>query len=131
MKYLKGTMIAFAISIVLSSSASALSITFSKITLGAFSGVYTQQKEKMNDTNEQTIKTINCTDKLTGDGRAVSAALDGMLSGMDSIGYKSAPKGTTVSFGKYSKTPGQWKLKLKSTKSLATSAYYWGTWTYQ
>ena len=132
MKYLKGTMIAFVVGLILSSSANALSLTFSNITIPAFKGTYTSdERVKSNTTNEQTLHTINATDRISGDGRAINARVKGMLSGMSTTSWKSAPKGKVISFGSSSREIGSWKLQLQSNKNLPTKAGYWGTWDYQ
>ena len=84
MKYLKGTMIAFVVSLILSSSANALSLTFSNITIPALRKTYTsEERVRTNTINEQTLHTINAIDKVSGDGRAIDARVKGMNTGME------------------------------------------------
>ena len=131
MKYLKGTMIACAATLIFSISANAASLTLSKVTIPVLSGIYRSSERIKDDTTVQKINTIDAKDKISGDGRVIMARVQGMYAGMSTTAWIEATKGKTVNFSSSSKEVGSWKLNLKSKKSLPTQANYWGTWTYQ
>ena len=132
MKYLKGTMVGFAASLIFSLSANALSLTFSNITIPALSNIYTSSiRIKSNTKNKQTLYTIDAKDRLTNDGRVIQARVRNTVSGGVTTAWQNATKGSTINFGTDSREIGEWKIQLKSKKSLPTKAGYWGTWDYQ
>lgn len=127
MKYLKITMAAFAIALCLSLvgvNATAY-YTIRGIKIPAFSVAWTSEQvdKGFDDEYQQRVKKISCTDNLSGDGRAISGNIFGLLSNNSiSTGYKSLPDGKNISFGTATIAPGAWKLQLKSDKWLATTA---------
>ncbi len=132
MKYLKGTIIAFAVTLIFSMSVNAASLTLSNMTIPIFGGIYNSpERVKGNDKNTQKLETINVIDRLSGDGRIVLVRTVGTLAGMPTTSWYETTKGKTVNFGEVSREIGSWKLQIKSKKSLPTKAGYWGIWTYE
>lgn len=130
MKYLKITMIIFILATIFSLyNASAAVINFADITIPVFSGRYMSSERQKDNNNQQYMKKIDCTDDISGDGRAIIART---YSPYSNIGYSSwieLPKNSNVTWGNENKTISGYKLQLQSQKSLPTTASFYGTWT--
>lgn len=130
MKYLKITVSLFAVTLVLSLvGVSAETYNINNIKIPIFSGVYTTaEKAKMNF-NNQYVKKTKAVDDWSGDGRAISAKVHGKLTGMYDTAWTSIPQNKNVMLDNNSTVPGSWELKLRSDKSLASTATFSGVWT--
>ncbi len=130
MKYLKITLSVFIATFIFAVyNAAAQTLTLINVTIPALKGTYmTSQQDKYN-TNTQYIEKTECTDDLTGDGRAIIAKVHGMFAGMVDSSWVNTPKNQNVSFGSNSQSIGGWKLYLQSNKNLITTASFWGIWT--
>jgi len=76
----------------------------------------------------QKVKKTAISDDWSGDGRAIEGKLQGMYTGMQTTGWKNLPLASNVDFGPDTETQGAWRLHLKSTKSLlstATASFNW------
>ncbi len=132
MKYLKLTMVLFAVTLCLGSvGVNAREYTkLLNITIPILSGTWTSQQVDKGDDwlYTQKVKKVTISDALTGDPRAIQGKLRGMFTGMIVTGWKNLPEGSNIDFGEGTEVEGGWKLQLKSTKSLLTTAtgtFYW------
>lgn len=132
MKYLKLTMVLFAVTLCLGLvGVNAREYTkLIDITIPVLSGTWTSQQVDKGDDwlYTQKVKKVSISDSLTGDGRSIQGQLKGMFTGMITTGWKTLPEGSNVDFGDKTEVEGGWKLKLKSTKSLLTTAtgtFHW------
>ena len=130
MKYWKITLTAFIATFIFAVyNANAQTLSLVDITIPSFKGTYMTSQQDKWDTNTQYIKKTECTDDLSGDGRAILAKVHGMFAGMSDSSWVTATKNQNVSFGSNSQTIGGWKLYLQSNKNLITTASFWGVWT--
>lgn len=126
MKYLKGTMALFIVTLFLGiAGVNAREYTqLINITIPRFRGNFvSKQVDKGNDWEfTQKVKKTAISDDLTGDGRAIEGSIQGMFAGMITTDWKNLPHGSNIDFGEGTEVQGGWKLWLRSTKSLPTTA---------
>lgn len=134
MKYLKVTLTIFIATFAfVTVSANAINntpvvVAINDITIPILKKNWTsEQKIKFNNTYQYVTKT-DCYDNLSKDGRAIEGNIYSLLHGVEPTGYKELPKGEKINFGENSKNLGNWRLQLKSKKSFATTASFWGVW---
>ena len=132
MKYLKATMALFVATLCLGLvGVSARQYTqLINIKIPAFSGEFiSKQVDKGDDWNlTQKVKKTSISDDWSGDGRAIEGRIQGMFHGMITTGWKNLPQGSNIDFGSGTEVQGGWKLWLKSTKTLpstATGSFNW------
>lgn len=129
MKYLKITVISFAICFALASvgvQAKVYAITYFKIP--SWSGTaWTDQADK--DTlGYHKVKKNECKDSVSGDERAIRGKIMTLFGSGKTSAAKDLPKGVTVKFSDVGTDYGAYKLGLYSVKSLLTTARYYGIW---
>ena len=130
MKYLKVTFSVFITALVLSTfNVKALVVQIKDVKIPILSGIYMTSQQDKWDTTEQKVKKTKAVDNSSGDGRAISAKVHGMFSGMPSTDWKSIPQNKVVALGSDSARIGGWKLYLRSDKKLLTTATFSGEWT--
>lgn len=130
MKYLKVTFLAFVVAFGFSVvNANARTLVLQDVTIPSFSGIYSTNEHVKGNENLQYIQKTGCTDDLTGDGRVILSKVHGTLTGMNDSNWVEAKPNQNISYGSNSRTVGNWKVYLKSNKSLATTASFWGVWT--
>ena len=126
MKYLKGTLFLFVVTLCLSmAGVSARQYTqLINIKIPIWKGEFvSKQVDKGDDWSmTQKVKKTAISDDLSGDGRAIEGKIQGMFHGMITTGWKNLPQGSNVDFGSGTETQGGWKLHLKSAKSFITPA---------
>lgn len=102
-------------------------MTYTRISIPAFNGIYTTESETKTTMSEQYIHTIGAVDWLSGDARIIGARLNNITTQ-----YVIATEGQTVQLPSENTsigaTPGDYKLDLKAQKWTATTVYYTGTW---
>lgn len=129
MKYIKGTLAVFVVSLVFSAfSVDALRVVFNDITIPTWSGIYTSAEKTKEGNDRQYITKENAIDSLTGDGREIKARTYRTTGGSNYSTWITAPKGQKVTWGDINTSPNFYKLQLKSNKSLPTTAGFWGVW---
>lgn len=125
MKYLKVTLLAFivALCLCLSGVNATQYLKIRGIKVKSFQAAWiSEQIDKDFDGNNQKVKKISCNDDVSGDGRAIMGNIKSMFGNGASTGYKDLPQGTNVNFGSGTSEAGGYKLLIKSTKSLLTTA---------
>lgn len=126
MKYLKITLAVFVVTLCLGAvGVNATQYTqLVNIKLPIRSGIFTSKQVDKGDDWEYTqrVKKTSAKDNLTGDGRAFSGSIKGMFAGMITTEWKELPQGQNIDFGSGTEVDGGWKLRLKSNKSLLTTA---------
>lgn len=132
MKYLKITVILFALTCVFASyNVSAGNVyNINNITIPALKGIWTSSQQVKYDSSViQTATKISCTDDWSSDGRVILARAMQMLSGgYTTTDWLELPPKQAVSLGTESKKIGNYKLLLQSNKSLLSTATFTGTW---
>ena len=126
MKYLKITLAVFVVTLCLGAvGVNATQYTqLVNIKLPIRSGIFTSKQVDKGDDWEYTqrVKKTSAKDNLTGDGRAFRGWSRGMFAGMITTEWKELPQGQNIDFGSGTEVEGGWKLRLKSNKSLLTTA---------
>lgn len=102
-------------------------LVISGVTIPSFSGIYTSEEAIKDTVSGQYLKKIGAVDKISGDGRAILAQIQGVPYGFTQLadsGFTTMP----ISNGGYGGVPGPYRMLLKSKKWLATEAYFTGNW---
>lgn len=126
MKYLKVTMIAFILSLVLGLSGvnATAYVQIVHVKIPIFGGKFiSKQVDKGSDfTYSQKVKLTYVSDDLTGDGRVLLGSIFHLVQTYGGTDYKQLVYMQNVDYGDSTKEPGPYKLYVKSKKSLPTTA---------
>ena len=131
MKYLKVTLGLFIVTMIAASiNIQAEVKQLVDVTIPVFTIEYMTKGTKSTDAY-QYIKKTQCTDDISGDGRAITAGLH-ETTGSGNPNYDPARVlvgYSNVSFDNNSRYMGSWNLYLRSQKTFPTTASFYGTWT--
>ena len=132
MKYLKITLTIFIIAFVLGvvNASARTTVHIMDVTIPIFGGSWLSSNYEKETWNVQSVLKDECTDDISGDGRAIMAKAHATWNENQSSAWIETVKKSYVNFDNNTARPGSWKLYLKSKKSLPTTASYWGAWIY-
>ncbi len=131
MKYLKITVLAFFVTLVLSSvGVNATMYTITELKIPINNGLATSnQVVKYDAGGYHMLNKFDCKDNISGDPRAIIGYIRALVGGGNVSVRKELPKGTNVVFDSYTPDSGTFYTVYYSKKTLPTSATYWGFWT--
>ena len=131
MKYLKITVLAFFITLVLSSvGVNATMYTISELKIPIASGLATSgQVTKYDSGGYHMLRKFECKDNITGDQWAIMGYIRDLVGGGNVSVRKELVKGQNVVFDSYTTGAGTFYTAYFSKKTLPTTATYWGYWT--
>lgn len=97
---------------------------FVDIKIPIFGGEFVSEQVGKGDDNmyTQKVKKTYIEDNVVGGGRAIEGKVEGRFAGMSTTGWLDLPQGSNVDFGSSTIVQGGYKLHLKSTKILPTTA---------
>lgn len=129
MKYLKGTLIAFVVTVVFCTvSVSAAQYSMANVSIPSLKGIATTEKVNKDNFSPQKFDLTACTDSVTGkelgaEVRTYSVNYGGYTS------FVTAKKGkkVTISSSKHT-NPGTYKLNVRANTSSLFNAKLFGTW---
>ncbi len=132
MKYVKITVMLFAVSLLLGMTGvdAAEYTQLVNVKIPAFSNMFiSQQVDKDDDWQyTQKVKQLSVSDDWSGDGRRLEASLQGVFTGMITTSWRELNQGYNVEFGAGTEVQGGWRLRVRSIKSLmstATASFDW------
>lgn len=132
MKYVKITVMLFAVSLLLGMAGvdAAEYTQLVNVKIPAFSNMFiSQQVDKDDDWQyTQKVKQLSVSDDWSGDGRRLEASLQGVFTGMITTSWRELNQGYNVEFGTGTEVQGGWRLRVRSIKSLmstATASFDW------
>lgn len=132
MKYVKITVMLFAVSLLLGMTGvdAAEYTQLVNVKIPAFSNMFiSQQVDKDDDWQyTQKVKQLSVSDDWSGDGRRLEASLQGVFTGMITTSWRELNQGYNVEFGTGTEVQGGWRLRVRSIKSLmstATASFDW------
>lgn len=132
MKYFKITVMLFAVSLLLGMTGvdAAEYTQLVNVKIPAFSNMFiSQQVDKDDDWQyTQKVKQLSVSDDWSGDGRRLEASLQGVFTGMITTSWRELNQGYNVEFGTGTEVQGGWRLRVRSIKSLmstATASFDW------
>ena len=128
MKYLKITVLLFAVATLLSAlGVNAQTTALIDVTIPVFKGTYySNQADKLTLGYQKIMKT-DAKDDLTGDGRAISGRIMKLTVSGGFSDWKQLPKNVLVQYDQF-KEYGIFEIALQSDKSLPMTASFWGIW---
>ena len=131
MKYLKITVLAFFVTLVLSSvGVNATMYTITELKIPINNGLATSnQVVKYDAGGYHMLNKFDCKDNISGDPRPIIGYIRALVGGGNVSVRKELPKGTNVVFDSYTPDSGTFYTVYYSKKTLPTSATYWGFWT--
>ncbi len=130
MKYIKGTLAVFVVSLIFSAfKVDALSsISLIDVEIPSFKGIYSSAQKTKTVEGQQYITKVNAIDRLSGDGRNIEARTYKTTENNNTTEWLQLPKGKRVTWEASNSSVNFYKLHLRSVKSLPTTAGFWGTW---
>lgn len=130
MKYIKGTLAVFVVSLVFSAfSVGALnSISLIDVEIPIFKGLYISSQKTKTVDGQQYITKVNAIDRVSGDGRNIESRTYRTTGNNNTTEWLTLPKGKRVTWKTSNSSVNFYKLHLRSVKSLPTTAGFWGTW---
>ena len=128
MKYLKYSVLLFVCALVLSVFGVNAKNVAVNVTIPIFSqSILAKDHVNKEESGIQQIKKESCVENVSGDGRVVLAQTYSYYDPVRSSGWIEVPY-SYVNWGSENSWTGQFRLMLKSKKSLPTTASFSGTW---
>lgn len=131
MKYLKITVLAFFVTLALSSmGVNATMYTVTGLKIPVNNGlVKSNQIVKYDAGGYHMLNKFDCKDNISGDSRAIRGYIRAIVGGGQVSKSELLPKGKDVVFYDYTTDSGTFYTVYYSEKKLPTTATYWGYWT--
>lgn len=128
MKYLKYSVLLFVCALVLSVFGVNAKNVAVNVTIPIFSqSILAKDHVNKEESGIQQIKKESCVDNVSGDGRVVLAQTYSYYDPVGPSGWIEVPY-SYANWGNKNSSTGQFRLILKSNKSLPTTASFSGTW---
>ncbi len=128
MKYIKYSVLLFVCALVLSVFGVNAKNVAVNVTIPIFSqSILAKDHISKEESGIQQIKKESCVDNVSGDGRVVLAQTYSYYDPVGSSGWIEVPY-SYANWGNKNSWIGQFRLTLKSNKSLPTTASFSGTW---
>lgn len=128
MKYIKYSILLFVCAVVLSAFGVNAKNVAVNVTIPIFSqSILAKDHISKDEYGIQQIKKESCVDNVSGDGRVVLAQTYSYYDPVGPSGWIEVPY-SYANWGNKNSSTGQFRLILKSNKSLPTTASFSGTW---